>query len=220
MEGPVKPARTPDYPRRRERARATRMRVLDAARALFIERGYVATTIDAIAERADVASETIYSTFGNKRSLLSQLVDASIAGDVIATPILERDWVQEIREEPDPRRRLRMLAGQGRSILERRSAIDEVVRGAASADPDIAALRDLGKAQRFAGQREFLGIVVGSTGLREGMDLETAADILYAVGSPETYRLLVVDRGWSNSRFERWYGDTLERLLFATVGPT
>jgi AcrR family transcriptional regulator len=214
----VKPTRTPDFPRRRERARATRIRVLDAARALFIERGYVATTIDAIAERADVSSETIYSTFGNKRSLLSQLVDVSIAGDVNATPILERDWVQEMREEPDTRRRLRMLAGRGRPILERRSAIDEIVRGAASADPDIAALRDLGKAQRFAGQREFLRIVVGSTGLREGMDLETAADILYAVGSPETYRLLVVDRGWSGARFERWYGDTLERLLFDPVG--
>ena len=124
-----------------------------------------------------------------------------------------------MREEPDPRRRLRVLAGQGRLILERRSAIDEVVRGAASADPDIAALWDRGKAQRFAGQREFLRIGVGSTGLREGMDLETAADILYAVGSPETYRLLVVDRGWSGSRFERWYGDTLERLLLAPVGP-
>ena len=219
MAGSVKLARTPDYPRRRERARATRIRVLDAARALFIERGYVATTIDAIADRADVSSETIYSTFGNKRSLLAQLVDVSIAGDSGAMPILERDWVQEMREEPDPRRRLRMLAGQGRAILERRSAVDEVVRGAASADPDIAALRDLGKAQRFAGQREFLRIVVGSTGLREGLDLETAADILYAVGSPETYRLLVLDRGWSGSRFERWYGETLERLLFATVDP-
>jgi len=219
MAGSVKPARTPDFARRRERARATRIRVLDAARGLFIERGYVATTIDAIAERADVSSETIYSTFGNKRSLLSQLVDISIAGDVDATPILERDWVREMREEPDPRRRLRMLAGQGRSILERRSAVDEVVRGAAAADPDIAALRDLGKAQRFAGQREFLRIVVGATGLRDGMDLETAADILYAVGSPETYRLLVVDRGWSGSRFERWYGETLERLLFDPVSP-
>ena len=219
MAGSVKPARTPDYPRRRERARATRTRVLDAARALFIERGYVSATIDAIAERADVSSETIYSTFGNKRSLLSQLVDVSIAGDISATPILERDWVQEMREEPDPRRRLRMLAGQGRSILERRSAVDEIVHGAASADPDIAALRDLGKAQRFAGQREILRIVVGSTALRDGMDLETAADILSAVGSPETYRLLVEDRGWSGSRFERWYGDTLGRLLFAPVGP-
>jgi AcrR family transcriptional regulator len=218
MARSVKSARAPDFPRRRERARATRMRVLDAARALFIERGYVATTIDAIAQRADVSSETIYSTFGNKRTLLSQLVDVSIAGDVNATPVLDRDWVQEMREVPDPRRRLRMLAHQGRLILERRSAVDEVVRGAASADPDIAALRDLGKVQRFAGQREFLRIVVGATGLREGLDLETAADILYAVGSPETYHLLVVDRGWSGPQFERWYGETLERLLLAPVG--
>ena len=148
----------------------------------------------------------------------TELVDVSIAGDVNATPILDRDWVQEMRDEPDPRRRLRMLARQGRSILERRSAVDEVVRGAASADPDIAALRDLAKAQRFAGQREFLRIAVGATGLREGMDLETAADIVYAVGSPETYRLLVVYRGWSGSRFERWYRETFERLLLAPVG--
>ena len=68
-------------------------------------------------------------------------------------------------------------------------------------------------AQRFAGQRELLRIVIGSTGLRERIDLETASDILYAVGSPETYRLLVVDRGWSGANFERWYGETLERLL-------
>ncbi len=187
--------------------------MLDAARELFIERGYVGTTVDAIAERADVAPETVYSTFGNKRSLLSELVDVSIAGDVDAPPILEQGPVQRMRVEPDARRRVRMLAAYGRSILERRAAVDEVVRGAASADPEIAALRDHNKAQRFAGQRELLQIVVDATGLREGMDPETAADILYAIGSPETYRLLVIDRGWSGSRFERWYGETLERLL-------
>ena len=213
MAEPVKSSRTPDYPRRRERARATRKRVLEAARELFIERGYVATTIDAIAERADVSPETVYSTFGNKRSLLSELVDVSIAGDMNATPILERDWVQGLRDEPDPHRRLAILTSHGSAILARRSAIDEVVRGAASADPEMAALRDLGKAQRRAGQRELLRIVVGARGLREGMDLETAADILYAIGSPETYRLLVVDRGWSDSRFARWYDKTAGRLI-------
>lgn len=213
MAEPVKSSRMPDYPRRRERARATRQRVLEAARELFIERGYVSTTIDSIAERADVSPETVYSTFGNKRSLLSELVDVSIAGDLNATPILERDWVQRIREEPDPHRRLAILTSHGSAILARRSAVDEVVRGAASADAEIAALRDRGKAQRHAGQRELLRIVAGPTGLREGLDLETAADILYAIGSPETYRLLVVDRGWTDSRFERWYGETAERLL-------
>ena len=98
-------------------------------------------------------------------------------------------------------------------ILERRAAVDEVVRGAASADPEIASLRDLGKAQRFAGQRELLWMVLGAADLRQGMDPETAADVLYAIGSPETYRLLVIDRGWSGPRFERWYAETLERLL-------
>jgi len=79
----------------------------------------------------------------------------------------------------------------------------------------MATLRDTGRAQRFAGQRELLRIVVGADKLRDGLDLASAADILYAVGSPETYRLLVVDRGWSRARFERWYGDTLDRLLFS-----
>jgi AcrR family transcriptional regulator len=215
MTEPVKPDRPDRFPRRRERARATQTRVLDAARDLFIERGYVATTINAIADRADVSSETVYSRFGSKRELLSQLVDVSIAGDVDARPILEREWVQELRDEPDAHRRLGMLAGHGRAILERRAAVDEVVRGAASADPEIAALRDRGNDQRFAGQREFLRIVVGGTGLRDGLDPEAAADILYAIGSPDVYRLLVVDRGWSGLQFERWYSETLERLLLA-----
>ncbi len=219
MAEPVKPSRTHDFPRRRARARATRTRVLDAALALFTERGYVATTIDVIAARADVSPETVYSTFGTKRSLLSELVDVSIAGGDDAPPIFEQPWVQEMREEPDPHRRLQILASNGRSILERRAAVDEVVRGAAAADPEIATLWERGKAQRLAGQREGLRIVMGAAGPGKRMDLETASDILYAIGSPETYRLLVVDRGWSGSRFEHWYGETLERLLLDPVSP-
>lgn len=219
MAGSVKSSSPDRYPRRRERARATRARVLEAALALFVERGYVATTINAIAERADVSPETVYSTFGTKRSLLSELVDISIAGAVDAPPILQHDRVQTIRAEPDPHRRIRLLAGYGRSILERRAAVDDIVRGAAAADPEIAALLERGKVQRFEGQRELLRIVVGATSLRDGMDLETAADILFAIGSPETYRLLVVDRGWDATRFERWYGETLERLILEPSRP-
>jgi AcrR family transcriptional regulator len=213
MAQPVKGRRVYDSPHRREQARATRRSILEAARALFVERGYVAATIDAIAARATVSPETVFSTFGTKRTLLSELVDVSIAGGDAAPPILDQAWVQEMREEPDPRRRLEILAVIGRSILERRSAIDEVVRNAAAADPEIATLWERGKAQRFAGQRALLQIVVGSEDLREGLDLETAAEILFAIGSPEIYRLLVVDREWSGSRFEHWYADTLARLL-------
>ena len=216
MSDPVKTRRSYASPRRREQARATRRAVLEAARGLFIARGYVATTIDAIAGNADVSPETIYAVFGTKRALLSELIDISIAGDGDAPPVLEQEWVQQMRDEPDSRRRISILAKNGRSILERRAPIDEVVRGAAAADPDIAALQERGKAQRFAGQRELLRIIVGEAGLPAGMDLEMGADILYAIGSPETYLLLVADRGWSGSRFERWYEATLARLLLGS----
>lgn len=213
MAGPVKQRRVYDSPRRREQARATRLAILDAASALFNERGYVATTIDAIAASATVSPETVFSAFGSKRSILAELVDISISGGEGAPPILDQAWVQEMREEPDARRRLKILASNGGSILQRRAAIDEVVRGAAAADPEMAALWERSKVQRFAGQRTLLQIALGTTGPRGGLDLETAAETVFAIGSPEVYRLLAVDRGWSSSRFEDWYADTLARLL-------
>ena len=213
MPEPVKPRRSYESPRRREQALGTRRAVLDAARDLFVERGYVATTVDAIAARARVSPETVYATFTNKRSLLSRLIDVSLAGDDAPVPILERRWVRDLRDEPDPRRRVRILARNGRRMLERSLPIYEVLRGAASADPEIASLWERAKAQRLAGQRELLRIVAERAPLREGLTASAATDILYAVGSPETYRLLVVDRGWSATRFERWYAEALARLL-------
>ena len=213
MPGRVKPRRSYESPRRREQALGTRRAVLDAARDLFVDRGYVATTIDAIAARARVSPETVYATFTNKRSLLSRLIDVSLAGDDAPVPILERRWVRDLRDEPDPRRRVRILARNGRRMLERSLPIYEVLRGAASADPEIASLWERAKAQRLAGQRELLRIVAERAPLREGLTASAATDILYAVGSPETYRLLVVDRGWSAARFERWYAEALARLL-------
>ena len=212
MTDPVKP-RTADYKRRRARAEATRSRMLDAAHDLFIERGYVGTSIGSIAELADVAPETIYSTFGTKRALLAEVVDVTIAGGGAAGPVLDQPWVRAMRSEPDPSRRLDILASNGAAILARRAAIDGVVSAAAASDPELAVPRDTGKAQRLAGQRELLRIVAGSSGWRQGLDLETATDTLYAIGSSETYRSLVVDRGWTDTQFARWYATTLARLL-------
>jgi len=215
MSRTVKPRRAYDSPRRRQQALATRRAVLDAARELFIQGGYVATTIDAIAARAGVSPETVYATFKNKRALLSALLDVAIAGDDAPVPILERSWVQQLRDQADPQRRLQILARNGRLILERTAPIYEVLRGAAAADPEIASLWEHAKAQRLAGQRELLRILTEHAPLRAGLPASTATDILFAVGSPETYRLLVADRGWSADRFERWYADTLARLLLA-----
>lgn len=209
--------RTYDSPRRREGARATRTAIVDAARDLFLDHGYVGASVEAIAAAAHVSPLTVYATFGTKRALLAELVDIAISGDG-ASPILEQAWVGQMRAEPTARRRLAILARNGRAILERRAALDEVVRGAAASDPEIARLWTRGKAQRHAGQRELIGIVAARGGLQDGLGIDAAADILYAIGSPEVYRLLVVDRGWSGERFERWYTDTLAHLLLGDGG--
>ena len=209
-----------DSPRRRDQARATRRSILSAAQDLFVAQGYVATTIEAIAGRANVSPETVYATFKNKRSILSELIDVSTAGDDAPVPILARPWVKAMREEPDPQRRVRLLAHQGRLILERTAPVYEVLRAAAASDPRIATLWETSKAQRFAGQRELFRVLTADAQVRAGLTARSAADTVFAIGSPESYRLLVVDRGWSPARFERWYADTLARLLFDRESPS
>jgi len=215
MSERVKPRRY-DAPRRRQQAQQTRGAVLDAARALFIERGFAATTIAAVADRAQVSPETVYAVFGTKRELLAQLLDVAIAGDREPAPVLDQSWVDAMRREPEPRRRLSVLARHGAEILERRAAIDEVVRGAAAADPAVAELWRHGKAERFAGQRELLRIAADGSALASETRLDHGAAVLYAIGSPETYLALVVDRGWAPARFADWYAETLERLLLGS----
>src|SRR5689334_1782508 len=114
MAVPVKSRRSYESPARREQARTTRRSVLRAAGELFRERGYASTTIGAIAAAAGVSAETVYAAFGSKLALLAELIDVSIAGDDRPVPVLERDWVAALRDEPDPRRRARILARNGR----------------------------------------------------------------------------------------------------------
>jgi TetR/AcrR family transcriptional regulator of autoinduction and epiphytic fitness len=204
-----------ESPRRREQARATRRAVLDAARGLFVELGYAATSVAAIASRAGVAAETVYAAFKNKRSVLSELLDVSIVGDDASVPLLEREWVQQMRDERDPRRRLDILARNGTLILARIAPVYEVLRSAASVDPEIATLWERYKAQRFEGQRILLGILLHGARVRPGLTKSAGPDILFTIGSPETYSSLVRDRGWSSAQFERWYKDSLARLLLA-----
>lgn len=187
--------------------------MLDAARRRFVEHGYVGGTIEAIAREARVAPETVYAIFGTKRALLFALVDVTIVGDDEPVPVLDRAWVREMRDEPDPRRRLAMLARAGTAILGRITPIHSVLTGAAAADAEAADLLRRYAEQRLEGQRALLRIAVPAGSLRPGLSMRTAVDTVFAIGSPETYRSLVVVRGWSSSRFEAWYAETLARLL-------
>jgi AcrR family transcriptional regulator len=215
MGAPVKSKRSYESPARREQARSTRRAVLLAAEELFRVRGFAATTVGAIAAAAGVSAETVYQGFGSKRAVLAELIDVSIAGDDQPIPVLEREWVEAMRREPNPRQRARILARGGRRILERRALLDGVLRGAAAADPKMAEMWRRTREQRHAGQAALVRILARGGALRPGLTARAATDVLFAIGSPETWQALVVERGWSGDRFERWYGDAIERLVLA-----
>src|SRR5581483_1114462 len=138
MPPDVKPKRKYESPRRREQAAATRIAILEAAEQLFIDAGYVSTSVGEIAERAGVALKTVYAIFGTKAEVLRALWNLRMRGDEEPVPIYERPWFRALEDEPDPRRRLEILARNVRTVRERTAALTEVLRLAAPADEQIA----------------------------------------------------------------------------------
>ncbi|MFC8624911.1 TetR/AcrR family transcriptional regulator [Streptomyces anulatus] len=200
---------------RAEKTRRTRRRMLDTAAALFIERGWAGTTVEDIARSAEVGVQTVYFTFKNKRTVLKELLDTAIAGDADPVATLERPWAREVLDAPDPATQLALQAAGARRILQRAAPILEVVRGAAAADPEVAALWRANQEQRHTVQLRFAEALTAKTGgaLRDDHDASSAADIALSVLGPEIYDLLVTSRGWSPARWERWATDALVRQL-------
>jgi AcrR family transcriptional regulator len=189
----------------------------EAALRLFREQGYAATPMQAIAEEAGVAVQTLYFTFGTKRALLSEIFDVAIAGDEEPIATLDRPHVQALMTDPDPVAQLRGQARLTRSVLERLAPALEAVRGAAAADPDLAELWETSIKQRATVQERFISALAAKTSLRQGLDQAAAVDIGLALQGPELYELLVVRRGWSPDRYEHWLADALVSQLLGAI---
>jgi AcrR family transcriptional regulator len=188
---------------RRQRSLRTRARVVDAAARLFVEHGFLATTIEAVAELAGVAVQTVYYAFGTKWHLLAAVLDTSVAGDVEPVAVLERPWVDELGAEQDAASAVRRLVEASVAILARTSPIYEVVRRAAS-DPDVGALLDDNRRRRRADQCRLIEILWRSGHLRPELDIDTAADVFYGLLNEEVFQLFTVDCEWDLDRFQRW----------------
>jgi AcrR family transcriptional regulator len=199
--------------RRARQAAATRTRIVEAAGRLFAERGYAGTTIDAIASEADVAVETVYARFKNKRNLLDAYLDLSIVGDAEPVPLLERPAVQAVAAAKDQREQVRLLARVMRGVLERNAPVHAVLRTAVAVDPELDALAADDDARRKATQRAFIDMLRAQGPLRDGMSVPEAVDTMSAIANPDTYAYLTARRGWTPARFERWLVDSLTVLL-------
>lgn len=212
MPRDVKPKRRYESPRRRAQAEATRRDVLAAAQRLFEQQGYPATTMAQIAEGAGVALKTVYLAFSTKSGLLRGLWNLLLRGDE-SRPVAEQGWYRQVLEEPDPERRLRLNARNSAAGKQRISRILEVIRSAAATDPDIAALWDRIQSDYHANQRAILEPLHENGHLRPELDLDRATDVLWTINHPNTWQLLVVDRGWTPAQYEQWTGDLASAQL-------
>ena len=196
------------------RTRLARAAVVQAARTLFLERGYAGTTVEAIGDLSDVPPATVYRLFSSKLGILKALLDVSIAGDDEAIPLDSRPHVGALLADPDPRNQLSGFAGITRSIMSRTEPVHRILVSAAGSDPDAAALLAEQTRHRQLGQSQIARSLARTGALRPKLREREAADIIHALMSPEVYRLLVGDRGWSSERYEQWLrGILIDQLL-------
>lgn len=190
---------------RRRRGEDTRRKVEEAAARLFSERGYEPTTMQAIADDAGVHVQTIYLAYRTKAAVLAAAATRLVAGDEDpASHPSERRWARQIIESADPERKLRLYVRHVRDVAPRVIRLVDMLRAAAPADPDVAAFLTHMLEGRREGPYALLEPLAAAGHLRPGLTRAAAADITYALASPETFRALVEDRGWSWARAETW----------------
>jgi AcrR family transcriptional regulator len=198
---------------RAQQAGRTRERILEAAHELFLEEGFAKTTINAVAERASVAAETVYATYRSKPRLLGEVIRAAVTRGEEPKEPLERGWVKTLLTLPDLERRLESFAMHTAETLRLTSPLYVVIREAGTGAPEVSDLdRDL-RELRCGDQAKIMEAIVKVGGLAAGTSASEAAETFSAMASPELHNVLIDGRGWSEKRYARWLVRTLKSTL-------
>ena len=190
---------------RQRQAQATAGMIVAAAKALFLEQGYTGATVEAIAERAEVAVSTVYAVFRSKRGILR----------AIRSAWHERSHIREVTYgdpgEASPEERLEQLAQATRRQWETGAEVIAIYNGAAAADPEAAA--ELSEA--LQGRRKSMQTFASSLEphLRAGLDVARAAAILQGLCLPDVFNELVRQSDWSLDAYQTWLSNILKREL-------
>lgn len=208
MNRPVKRAYRSEH--RQGLAEQTRTRVLDAAAEVFARRGYGKASIAAIAEAAGVSPETIYVRFGNKRTLLGELVQYAVRGSEPG-PVLKQTGFAQVVAETDQREQLRLFASDIGLRLERAAPLNTIVSEAARSEPELAELLDRLRSDRLKNLGRLVDALASNGPLK--LSKSEATETVWALTSPELHQLLTEARGWSRKRYAGWLADSLAALL-------
>jgi AcrR family transcriptional regulator len=202
-----------DATARRARAEAARHRIVAAARESFESNGYAATTMDGVAEAAQVSVETVYKSFGSKLALLQRVIDFNLAGDSAEVPLAERSIFTEVRDEPDQVRQVELLARNARTVLERAGPLQWAIRVAAENEPELAELVARYNAMRLRAMTTFIAWIAERGRLRDEITIDEAALTYWTVSSTEVHHFLRGLGGLSANDYERWLASSLKALL-------
>lgn len=210
----VKKSRNYNALGRVQQAQKSRERVVEVARRAFLEHGYAATTIAAVAREAGVSVETIYKGFGGKPGLVRAIYQRGLEGRG-DKPAPERSDTMSARVT-DPREIIRNWGTLTAEVSPLVSPILLLVRSAAATDPELAVLLRESDDERLARMRRNAGVLAKRGFLRAGMTTDRAGEIMWAYSSPELYELFVVRRGWSPKQLGEFVASALTAALLPT----
>jgi len=199
---------------RRERAKATHWRIVKAAYTLFCARGYAGTTMAQIAEAAGVAVQTVYFTFHTKSMLLSRAYDFAVMGEDEPLTPDKQLWYGAMTAEQDVEKALRHLVTGVGEITRRVTPLYLVARVAADGDPDAARVMAFHERWAAEGYRQMLELLRAKAGLRPGLSLERATDLLLLFVGADVYHVLVGGDGWSHEEWTDWAVSTAAEQIF------
>ena len=206
-----------DTSRRAERTQASKRAVVEAAHELFLARGFADTTVDAISAASRVPIATVYRLFKTKTAILKQVIDTAVVGDDAPVPLGDRSVVKDAQAADDPKAMTAAWAHVARQVFDNTAALRLVLRVAAALDTEAAALQDSIEDQRRVGQARVARALADKGFLAPGLKEAEARDIVYALMSIDTFRILRLEQRWSGARYERWLANALYRLLVAPI---
>ena len=198
---------------RRERTLRTRLRIARAATELFATAGYAATTIEAVAQRAGVAVQTVYFVFHTKARLLVEAVQIAGGGDEGVADVMARSWIQDVIAAPDGPRRLALAIEHGSLIYQRLGPLWPAIL-AALGEPEVREAWERIVRGRREGMRRIIDLMASRHELRAGLDPAFAADVLFGLHRHELYLAFTAEAGWTFDRYRAWtYATLCQQLL-------
>lgn len=198
-----------DAPRRRAQAQATRERILRSAHQLFAAQGYAATSVAKVAAGAKISDRFLYTLFGSKRGLLFALLEHF-------APTPRDEFEAEVTAAGSARAQLAVAVDFVTGYYDAASDLLAITLPAAGTDADLRAFVEQGEMFRRLSQRPLVGRWAANGALRPGLSAASAADVLWAMTSPEIY-LKLGAAGWTPERIRTWLIQTLIDALLHEI---